>query len=132
VYSLFPLHIQIMGNLPAHRLKMHRPFLICGVDLCGPFVTTLCLHGKPLYKTYIALFICFSTKAIHLQLVSDLSTNTFILALKRFISRRGRPNRIYCDNATHFVGTNNYLSQFRSSVFNPEKQGSLLDFASSN
>ena len=108
---------QIMGNLPADRLRSQRPFLVSGVDFCGPFKTTYRIRGKQPYKTYIAVFVCFSSKATHLELVSDLSTNNFILCLKRFVGRRGVPNRLYCDNATNFVGGHNKLTNFKSIFF---------------
>ena len=108
---------QIMGNLPADRLRAQRPFLVSGVDFCGPFLTTHRTRGKIPYKTYIAVFVCFSSKATHLELVSDLSTNNFILCLKRFVGRRGIPQRLYCDNATNFVGAHNKLTELKNALF---------------
>ncbi|XP_064556716.1 uncharacterized protein LOC135441151 [Drosophila montana] len=52
----------------------------------------------------MAVFVCFATKAVHLELVKDLSTASFLNALKRFISTRGKPSQIWSDNATNFVG----------------------------
>lgn len=63
-------------------------------------------------KVYIAIFVCFATKAIHLELIGDLSSNTFLMALRRFISRRGKPVNIYSDNGTSFVGAYNDISKF--------------------
>ena len=53
-----------------------------------------------------------STRACHLELVDDLSTDNFIMALKRFIARRGRPQSIHSDNGTNFVGANNELRKY--------------------
>ena len=100
-----------MGNLPADRFRPQRPFLVAGVDFCGPFMTSYRIRGKVPYKTYIAVFVCFSSKATHLELVSDLSTNNFILCLKRFVGRRGVPQRLYCDNATNFVGADKEINE---------------------
>ena len=65
---------------------------------------------------YICLiFICFATKAIHLELVSNLTTECFISALRCFVSRRGKPVYVYSNNGTNFVGANrelNDLAQF--------------------
>lgn len=60
-------------------------------------------------KVYGCLFVCMSTRACHLELVDDLSTDHFIMALKRFILLRERPQRIYSDNGTNFVVANNEL-----------------------
>ncbi|UYV83333.1 hypothetical protein LAZ67_23000609 [Cordylochernes scorpioides] len=65
----------------------------------------------PSLKFYIALFVCFATKAIHLELVSDLSTGSFIAALRRFTSRRGTPSDIYSDNGTNFKGAAKFLNE---------------------
>jgi len=121
---------QIMADLPADRLKAQRPFLVAGVDLCGPFLTSYRIRGKSPYKTYLAIFVCFATKAIHVEVVSDLSTNVFILCLKRFVSRRGIPVRLYCDNATNFVGAANQLQRLTDELFGPEGQSKLNEFAS--
>lgn len=100
---------QIMGDLPADRFRAQRPFLVCGVDFCGPFFTSYRLKRRIPFKTYVALFICFSSRAVHLELVSELSSDSFIACLKRFVARRGIPQRIFCDNATNFVGADNKL-----------------------
>lgn len=65
-------------------------------------------------KAHICIFICFSTKAIHIELVYDLTTEGFIAALKRFISRRGICQHIYSDNATNFVGANKQLVELKN------------------
>ncbi|XP_055523135.1 uncharacterized protein LOC129717295 [Wyeomyia smithii] len=102
---------QRIGQLPAHRLIPSRPFSVTGVDYAGPF------YLKPIHKraapakAYLCLFICFATKAVHLELVSDLSTPGFLLALRRFIARRGRPAHIHSDNGKNFEGAKNDLNE---------------------
>ncbi|UYV73022.1 hypothetical protein LAZ67_10001583 [Cordylochernes scorpioides] len=94
---------QIMGDLPKNRLLPGRPFEKIGIDLAGPIQAKPMLkRSKVIFKFYIVLFVCFTTKAIHLEISSDLTAETFLAALKRFISRRGRPTDIYSDNATNF------------------------------
>ncbi|XP_041981462.1 uncharacterized protein LOC121734894 [Aricia agestis] len=105
-----------MGNLPRERLTPSYPFDRSGADYSGPvFVLSRKGRGAKLIKSYICLFICFTTRAIHLELVSDLSTDAYLLALKRFISRRGKPCQIFSDNGRNFVGLCNDFAQFLSS-----------------
>ncbi|KAJ0169142.1 hypothetical protein K1T71_013713 [Dendrolimus kikuchii] len=109
-----------MGNLPQQRLLPGGyPFETTGVDYSGA-ITCASRQGRGcrLVKVYIAIFICFTTKAVHLELVGDLTSNKYLLALYRFISRRGKPIHIYSDNGTSFVGAYNDISKFLKSNCN--------------
>ncbi|GFT33539.1 integrase catalytic domain-containing protein [Trichonephila clavipes] len=89
-----------MGNLPAIRLSAGRAFLNVGIDFGGPFITKPNVsRSKVKLKSYLALFICMATKAVHLEVVSDLSADAFLAAFRRFISRRGKPTNMFSDNA---------------------------------
>ncbi|XP_054709171.1 uncharacterized protein LOC129218872 [Uloborus diversus] len=102
---------QLMGNLPKERVIPARAFSKCGLDFAGPVITKPNLkRSKVTLKSYIALFVCFTTKAIHLEVVSDLSTGAFLACLRRFIGRRGKPSDIFSDNATNFKGARSYLN----------------------
>ncbi|XP_043064474.1 uncharacterized protein LOC122320346 [Drosophila ficusphila] len=103
----------IMAPLPASRVQPSRPFTTTGIDFCGPFFSKSEVRNRPPAKCYVAVFICFATKASHLELVEDLSTASFLAALKRFTSIRGKPNTIWSDNATNFVGAKNELQELR-------------------
>jgi hypothetical protein len=95
----------IMGNLPIERLEAGFPFMRTGVDYAGRvLILNRKGRGSKVMKGYICLFICFITRCIHLELVGSLITNDYILALKRFISRRGKPFEIFSDNGKNFVG----------------------------
>ncbi|GFW92566.1 integrase catalytic domain-containing protein [Trichonephila clavipes] len=74
---------QLMGNLPKHRVTLERPFFSC------------------------------ATKAVHIEAVGDLTTDSFIAALRRFSARRGAPRHIYSDNGTNFVGARRKLDEIR-------------------
>jgi len=104
---------QLMGELPAHRIQESiRPFIRSGVDYAGPLsLKTMKGRGGKLYKAYICVFVCFATKAIHLELVGDLSTAGFLGALKRFISRRGAIFELNSDCGSNFVGANAELQK---------------------
>jgi len=106
-----------MGQLPVDRVTLKRPFFVTGIDFAGP-ITTLVNRGRSrkTNKSYISLFICFATRAIHLELVSDLSSSSFIAALRLFIGRRGCPQRIF--NATNFVGARNELNEMQRFIVN--------------
>ncbi|XP_044248761.1 uncharacterized protein [Drosophila takahashii] len=117
---------QIMGNLPVDRVTQARPFFNSGVDYCEPICIHHKLRGKRPDKAYIAVFCCFATKAVHLELVSDLTTDAFLGALRRFLSRRGRCQTIHCDNATNFVGANNKLKALEEAIFTDKAQAQII------
>lgn len=101
----------IVGNLPSSRVTPDQPFRISGVDFGGPFyITDRKGRGCRITKCYMCLFVCFATKAVHLEVVSDMTTDCFILCLRRFIARRGKPLALYCGNGTNFVGANNEIN----------------------
>lgn len=112
---------QLMGDLPRHRVEPSRAFIHSGIDYGGPIYIKEG-HGRSqkTIKTYIALFICFATKAIHIELVCDLTSEAFMNALKRFMSRRGKVSHIYSDNATNFVGANRILHSEFQRLFKSE------------
>ncbi|XP_046604989.1 uncharacterized protein LOC124297725 [Neodiprion virginianus] len=84
------LSSQQMGQLPQSRVTQSRPCLHSGVDYAGPFsIRASRGRGAKSCKGYIVIFICFTTSAVHLELVSDYTTEAFIAAYKRFTSRRG-------------------------------------------
>ncbi|GFT39101.1 hypothetical protein TNCV_3401361 [Trichonephila clavipes] len=103
-----------MGNLPKHRVTLERPFFSCGIDYAGP-VLIKCNKGRGTKSTngYIALFVCLASKAVHIEAVGDLTTDSFIAALRRFSARRGAPRHIYSDNGTNFVGARRKLDEIR-------------------
>lgn len=116
---------QIMGNLPPSRIMPARPFINAGVDFCGPFFVHFKIRGKAPRKAYVAIFCCFSTKAVHLELVSDLTTEAFIGCLKRFIARRGHCLNLYCDNATNFTGASKQLSPLEPIIHSPKAKAMI-------
>ncbi|GFT68474.1 integrase catalytic domain-containing protein [Trichonephila clavipes] len=79
----------MMSDLPSSRISPAPAFMRCGVDYVGPFqIKTIKGRGSKSFKAYIALFVCFTTRAIHLELVTDLSADAFIAAWKRDFSQR--------------------------------------------
>ncbi|XP_047998132.1 uncharacterized protein LOC125235579 [Leguminivora glycinivorella] len=97
---------QFMGQLPAVRVNQNRPFINSGVDYAGPIlIRTSKGRGHHATKGYICLFVCMATKAIHLEAVSDLTTQAFIAAFRRFVARRGHCKDVWSDNGTNFIGS---------------------------
>ena len=101
-----------MGQLPAERVTPGSVFDKVGVDYAGPVYTKIGPVRKPtIVKTYVAVFVSLSVKAVHLEAVSDLSTGAFLACLRRFIARRGKPVFIWSDHGTNFVGAAHLLSE---------------------
>lgn len=91
--------------LPLERVRDAAIFEATGVDLAGP----LNLRGTG--KAWIVIYTCAVYRAIHLELVSSMSKESFIQSLRRFIARRGRPSSMWCDRGTNLVGTKNALNK---------------------
>ncbi|XP_062541814.1 uncharacterized protein LOC134209800 [Armigeres subalbatus] len=102
---------QLMGNLPAARVVPSPPFAVTGVDYAEPFLIKQGVRRPALIKAYAAVYVCMTTKAVHLEAVSDLSTDAFLASLKRFIGRRGMVQQLHSDNATNFRGAHHELNQ---------------------
>lgn len=101
---------QLMAPLPAIKTTPARAFLHCGLDFCGPIeIKSSNLRNAKTEKAYVCVFVCMASGAAHLELVGDLSTQKFILALRRMMARRGICSDIYCDQGTNFQGAKNEL-----------------------
>ena len=95
---------QMLGQLPVERLTPGLVFEHVGVDYAGPVMIKRGYVRKPtLVKAYISVFISLTVRAVHLELVSDLTTEAFVAALRRFIARRGKPSLLWSDNGSNFV-----------------------------
>lgn len=106
----------IMATLPSTRVRPARPFATTGVDFAGPLDVRSGIRRVTSIKTWIAVFVCLATRAIHLEPVVGLTSNAFFAALRRFMARRGKCSKIYSDNATNFVGVQRELSTYLRGV----------------
>ena len=123
---------QLMSELPATRVRPARPFLTTGIDYAGPVYIRLGPpRSKQTSKGYIAIFVCFATKAVHIELVTSLSTDSFLAALRRFTARRGKPRTIYSDNGTNFQGAANQLHDLYSMLQSPGQMAAIHDHVAS-
>ncbi|KRY86551.1 hypothetical protein T4D_6470 [Trichinella pseudospiralis] len=100
---------QKMSELPAERVTPTGLFRYVGVDIAGPILARSRETRHEFVKTYVCVFTCMVVRAIHLELVMDMSTNSFLRALRRFISRWGRPKLIQSDNFRTFQQAGSFL-----------------------
>ena len=94
-----PYKMPLMAPLPKARVSEATPFSRTGLDYLGPLHTR---DNGVVRKIWICLFTCFVTRAIHLEIVSDMTTTAFLFCLRRFIATRGTPSEIVSDNAMQF------------------------------
>jgi len=101
---------QLLGQLHADCLKPGSVFERVGVDYAGPvLLKSKPVHKPKLVKAYISVSVCLSVKLVHLEIVSDLTSEAFLGDLRRFISHRGNSHIMWSDNGTNFVGVANEL-----------------------
>lgn len=118
-----------MADLPKERVTPSRPFTNTGIDFTGHVEVKINKgRGVKTCKGYVAIFICMVTKAVHLELVSDLTTPTFLAAFRRMCARRGTPKHVFTDNGTNFVGAARLLQEefkHRNTLFSSELHNEL-------
>ena len=96
---------QLLGQLPSERVTPGSVFENVGVDYAGAFHIKYGSVCKPtIIKAYVCIFVSLSVKAIHLESVSDLTTDAFVTTLRRFFARRCKPSLILSEHGTKFVG----------------------------
>ena len=103
-----------IADLPADRVNFRGPFSMCGVEYAGPHLVKNTSRTR---KVWIALFVCGTTRAVHIEVVESLAVEDFLLAWRRFVSRRGTPCRVRSDNGTVFVAAAKVLRI--KWIFNP-------------
>ena len=120
---------QLLGQLPADRLRPGPIFDRVGVDYAGPILVKSGHARRPtITKAYVCVFVSFSVKAVHLEPVSELTTSAFIAALRRFIARRGKPSVIWSDHGTNFVGAARELKELHEFCKGQGTRESIISF----
>ena len=94
-----PFRMPNMPPWPSKRVTASPPFTFTGLDYFGPLYTR---EDGAIFKRWICLFTCLSIRAIHLEVVNDLSADQFLLSFRRFVARRGKPAEVVSDNAKQF------------------------------
>ena len=93
---------QKMADLPPERVTSGgKPFTCVGIDCFGPFETKV---GRITVKRYGCIFTCFSIRAVHIEKLDTMDTDSFLNAFRRFVARRGRPEKVWSDNGSNFQG----------------------------
>ena len=120
---------QMLGQLPPERITPGPIFDKVGIDYAGPVLIKYGYVRKPtVVKAYVCVFVSLTVKAVHLELVTDLTTDAFIACLRRFISRRGCPSLIWSDNGTNFVGAANGIKELFVFLKNQETQDKISSY----
>ncbi|KXJ13754.1 hypothetical protein AC249_AIPGENE5325 [Exaiptasia diaphana] len=115
---------QKMADLPSERVTPSPPFTYTGMDVFGPFIIK---EGRKELKRWGLIFTCMASRAIHLETLNAMNTESFINALRRFIARRGKVREIRSDQGTNFVGAKYELS----SAFQELQEESIKQYLSS-
>ncbi|KAL1282342.1 hypothetical protein QQF64_001145 [Cirrhinus molitorella] len=114
-----------MADLPPERLRLLcPPFYSTGVDCFGPYVVKI---GRRNEKRWGLILKCLTTRAVHIELLNSMDADAFLLALCRFIARRGKPKEIRSDCGTNFRGAERELREAFSNM-EPELQTRLADY----
>ncbi|CAI5640765.1 unnamed protein product [Oreochromis niloticus] len=103
-----PTESQRMAELPKERLEASAPFTFSGMDCFGPFIVKT---ARKEHKRYGLIFTCLYSRAVHIEMLEDLSTDSFINALRCFISLRGAVQQLHCDQGSNFVGARNEFKE---------------------
>ena len=116
---------QIIADLPNDQVKEAPPFTYCSVDLFKPFFVK---ERRSEMKRYEALFACLASRAVHIELVASMETDSFIMALRRVIARTGNILMIRSDNSSNFIGDKNELCK----AFNEMDHTKISSFLQDN
>ena len=118
-----PCEAQKMADLPADRVEPAPPFTFVGCDVFGPFTVK---EGRKSMKKYGLLFTCLSSRSIHIELLDDLSSDSFIQSWRCFVSLRGNVQVLRCDNGTNFKGACTEITNAMSEIFDDKTRNYLL------
>lgn len=100
---------QVMGDLPEERSRPASPFQFISVDLFGPYLVRDNVRKRTSMKVWGIVFCCMVSRAIHVDLASSMSAESFLMAYQRFTSVRGHPLKVWSDPGTNFIGARSVL-----------------------
>ena len=115
---------QVMGDLPRERTDAAKPpFTYVGIDYFGPMNVK---YRRGTVKRYGCIFTCLTTRAVHIEVANALNADSFLMALHRFIARRGKPQKLFSDNGTNFVAADRELAEEIQAVNSSKLRGEML------
>ena len=124
---------QLLGQLPPERVTPGPIFSKVGVDYAGPINIKYGHVRRPVVvKAYICVFVSLTVKAVHLEIVSDLTTDAFLATFRRFIARRGKPTLIWSDNGSNFVGADREIKTLFKFLNQQKTESVVSEFCSAN
>lgn len=100
-----------MSDLPPDRTSPANPFEFTTLDLFGPYKVRDEVRKRVTVKVWGIVFCCMASRAIYTDVVSDQSSEGFLLAYQRFTSLRGHPKKLWSDPGTNFVGAKPALEE---------------------
>ncbi|XP_030849893.1 uncharacterized protein LOC115927770 [Strongylocentrotus purpuratus] len=118
-----PAQLQKMSDLPSDRVLPAAPFTYCGIDCFGPWVIK---EGRKEMKRYGLLFTCMPSRAVHIETLNSLTTDSFIQGYRRFAALRGPIRQLRCDRGTNFVGAEAELRKAWSEMNHEHVKGTLM------
>ena len=120
-----PFKLPSMSPWPRKKVEKSAPFTYTGLDYFGPLYIQA---GSSKKKVWVCLFTCVPVRAIHLELVKNLTAEQFLLALRRFIARRGKPTQLILDNAPQFKLAKTAITKaWKETVSNHELQSNTAN-----
>ena len=119
------LGIQKMANLPSSRLMEVPPFTYCRVNMFGPFIIR---QRRSEVKRCGAMFTFMNSRTVHIEVTHSLDTDSFLLALRWMIARRGNVRTIYLDNGSNFIGAENELKKALEEMDDKKIQAFVQEF----
>ena len=112
-----------MSDLLEERVTQAAPFHYTGMDVFGPFYVK---EGCKILKRYGSIFTCLASRAVHLETLNTMETDSFISALRHFINRRGKVRKLCSDQGTNFVAARNELTDALQELNRDRVKGFLL------
>ena len=117
---------QLMGQVPSLRVAAgFPPFSNTAMDMFGPL--QIRLNRRTLQEAQVVIFTCTTTRAIHLELVTDKSSEAFLMAFRRFACLHGHPNVCWSDCGSNFVGAQEYLREVMQDWDIPKIQSAISE-----